>query len=174
MLDLLTQKYGLPKNSNSRSQLLLGTAMLAISSLFLPVHVQPTIAQSCTPFPVVGGEGTEVKKTVSVPGIPGPFGLQINNNWNTDFAISPLKKYRRYIIKFTAESEGEYTIRVYLKYSDNTADEVYNQKNSLTPGQSLNITGSPRTEEIPYQVNVFVGEVESVGKSYIISVDGCS
>ena len=155
-------------------KLLLGIVLVTTPSIFFVTNQRPTIAQACTPFPVIGGEGTEVQKKVSVPGIPGPFGLKLNNNWNTDFAISPLRKYNQYVTNFRAESEGEYTIRVYLKYSDNTADEVYNQKLSLTPGQTLTIPGSPRTDEIPYQVNIFVGEPSSVGKSYTISVKGCN
>ncbi len=156
---------------------LLGTALIiTTSSIFLVTNQRSTVAQSCTPFPVVGGEGNEVQKTVSVPGVPIPrtFGLKLNNNWNTDFAISPLRKYKQYVTNFRADSEGDYTIRVYLKYSDNTADEVYNQKLSLTPGKTLTIPGSPRTEEIPYQVNVFVGEPTSVGRTYTISVKGCN
>jgi hypothetical protein len=85
-----------------------------------------------------------------------------------------LAKVLQYLTTFIAQSQGEYTIRVYLKYSDNTNDEVYNQKVMLTPGEELSITGKPQNNKTPYQVNVFVGEPASTGLSYKISVKGCN
>jgi hypothetical protein len=62
---------------------------------------------------------------------------------------------------------------MYLKYSDSTADEFYGGKPTLTEGQPLAISGTPRGNEQPYQVNVFVGDVESIGKSFKVFVEGC-
>jgi hypothetical protein len=136
-------------------------------------NVNPSYAETCTAFPLIGAEGTEVTKTVSQPGIPGPFGLKINNNWNTDFSVVPLKAYKRYIINFKSDSEGEFHIRGYLKYNDNTADNIYDQQQSFTTGETLQIKGTSRNDTIPYQINVFVGEPIAIGKTYTISVQGC-
>ena len=93
-------------------------ALLISSGCYL-IQMPPSEAETCTPFPVIGGEGTEVTKTVSQPRaaipIPGPMSVGINNNWNTDFAIIPLKQYRHYLIDFTAKNEGDYRIRFPIK-----------------------------------------------------------
>jgi len=90
-----------------------------------------------------------------------------------DFAIPSNATYHHYVSNFTANDAGTYSIRMYLKYSDGTADEVYNQKPDLSKGQVLTIKGSPRVGSQPYQVNVFVGDLDSVGKNYTLSVAGC-
>jgi hypothetical protein len=35
------------------------------------------------------------------------------------------------------------------------------------------ITGFPRSQQQPYQVNVFVGDLVSLGKGYQVTVEGC-
>lgn len=97
----------------------------------------------------------------------------VNNNWNTDFSIIPLKKYDQYVIKFTPQSEGTYKVRAYLKYNDNTAQEIYNKESSFPPGETLEITGQTPEDQIPYQMNIFVGDPVSIGKTYTISAMGC-
>jgi hypothetical protein len=129
----------------------------------------PVTAATCRAFPVVGGEGASVEKTVSPPGASVVY----RNNWNTDFAVEPTASYRRYVATIRAKDAGEYTIRMNLKYSDNTSDEVYNKTVSLKEGESINISGNSRRNEIPYQVNVYVGELNAVGKTYRTSVIGC-
>jgi hypothetical protein len=62
---------------------------------------------------------------------------------------------------------------MYLKYGDATADEIYNNKPNLSSGKPLVMSGAPRAGEQPYQVNLFVGDAESVAKSYKISVKAC-
>ena len=59
------------------------------------------------------------------------------------------------------------------KYSDGTADEVYNEKPNLSSGKSLEISATPRAEDHPYKVNIFVGDAESIGKSYKVKIKAC-
>ncbi len=158
---------------------LLGITLLTGLNLF-PFNIQPGYAETCTTFPVVGGEEndeTEVTKTVSQPGVSipviGPASVGVNNNWNTDFSIIPLKQYKEYTITFTPKSDGEYKVRAYLKYNDDTADEIYNEKKSYTAGQAIEIKGVPKADNIPIQVNLFVGDPISIAKTYTVSVKGC-
>ncbi|HAC62583.1 MAG TPA: hypothetical protein DCF68_03365 [Cyanothece sp. UBA12306] len=138
---------------------------------------QSTMAKSCKSFPVLGGEGNEVTKTVNQPSVPiplpGPASAGLNNNWNTDFPVIPLKKYNEYIIKFTPKSEGTYRVRAYLKYNDGTAKEIYNKETSFPVGKTIEIKGKTGEEQIPYQLNIFVGDTVSFGKVYTISAMGC-
>lgn len=146
-------------------------AILAtISSI--PLSVQ---AETCTPISVVGGQGSEVTKTVAQPTIPGPFGINITrNNWNTDWAVPGGTNFRRFVVTITSNDGGPFDIKVYLKYSDQTADDFYNREGiQLTPGQPLKIEATPRPENSPYQVNLFVNGIASLGKTYTASVVAC-
>ncbi|MGK7960308.1 hypothetical protein [Crocosphaera sp.] len=158
---------------------LLGISLLTGVNL-LASSIEPSYAQTCTVFPVVGGQQdneTEVTKTVSQPSfpipLPGPASVGVNNNWNTDFSIIPLKQYKQYIVTFTPKSEGDYKVRAYLKYNDDTADEIYNEEKSYTVGQPIEIKGVPKADNIPVQVNLFVGDPVSMTKTYTVSVRGC-
>ncbi len=128
---------------------------------------------NCQLLMPVGGNSAVVSKTVSQPSIPlfGPIGL--NNDWNTDFAVNSGVNTQKYQVSLTPRSSGEYSIRMYLKYSDGTADNFYNQKPTLQPNQPLIVEGIPRRQSQPYQVNVFVGDLPSLGKSYQVSVEAC-
>lgn len=52
-------------------------------SLLLGLVAQPVRAEQCTPLPLVGGEGSEVRKEISPPTLPvplpGPLGARIRN-----------------------------------------------------------------------------------------------
>lgn len=99
--------------------------------------------------------------------------VAFRSNWNTDFAVEPTASYNGYVSTIIASDGGKYTIKINLKYSDETADEVYNNTVSLTPGKPFNITATPKRKEAPYQVNVSVGELNAVGKTYQLSASGC-
>ncbi|EAM51925.1 conserved hypothetical protein [Crocosphaera watsonii WH 8501] len=164
---------------NKKVTRLLGISVL-IGINLLPLNIQPSHGQTCTAFPVVGGQEeneTEVTKTVSQPSLPiplpGPASAGVNNNWNTDFSIIPLKAYNKYIVTFTPKSDGDYKVRAYLKYNDNTADEIYNEQKSYTAGQPIVIEGVPKADNLPIQVNLFVGDPISITKTYTVSVKGC-
>ena len=156
---------------------------LLISANLITLTIKASYAETCTAFPVVGGENTdetEVTKTVSQPSlpipIPGPIPIPsvgVNNNWNTDFSIIPLKQYKRYIITFTPKDEGEYKVRGYLKYNDNTADEIYNENKNFVAGKVVEMKGVPKEDNIPIQINLFVGDPVSIGKTYTVSAKGC-
>lgn len=149
---------------------------LLILSVLTLTSMSPAIAApKCSPLIAVGGDKgqTVVKKRATAPSIPiGLAGLK-RDNWNTDFAIKSNTQYKQFVTTFIPETDGTYSIRVYLKYNDGTADEVYNEKPNLSSGKPLVIKSSPRAEDQPYQVNVFVGDMESIGKSYQISVKAC-
>ncbi|MEA5534027.1 hypothetical protein [Crocosphaera sp. XPORK-15E] len=151
-------------------------AILFISStLTLSVHRPSFSAETCTPLVAVGGEPgqTIVQKTVSAPSIPVGIASLKRDNWNTDFAVDSNVKYKRFVATLIPESSGTYSIKMYLKYNQGTADEVYNNKPNLSSGKSLTMSGNSRNNEQPYQINLFVGDAESIAKSYSISVKGC-
>ncbi len=63
------------------------TGLLSLSAVLLSSHL-PAASQNCRPLSLLGGEGSDITKTVSQPTIPGPFGVTITrNNWNTDWAV---------------------------------------------------------------------------------------
>lgn len=148
--------------------------LASIVSLNLPVQ-----AETCTPIPVVGGQGNTITKTVSPPTIPaGPLGMLgvdiTRNNWNTDWAVPGDVKFRRFIVTITSNDGGPFDIKMYLKYSDQTASEFYNTEGvQLQPNNPLKLEATPRPEDEPYQVNLFVNGLESLGKTYTASVVGC-
>lgn len=172
----MQQKKDLFPKISRKSFILVGLLSLTGISTF-GVNSQSSMAESCTVFPLVGGKGNEVTKTVAQPAVPiplpGPMNASVNNNWNTDFSIIPLKKYDQYIIKFTPKNEGTYKVRAYLKYNDNTAKEIYNEESSFPPGETIEIKGETTEDKIPYQMNIFVGDPVSIGKTYTISAMGC-
>jgi len=156
----------------NRNELFSATVSLIAASFCLGNSL-PVQAETCQALMPVGGNNTTVTKTVSQPSIPlfGPIGL--NNDWNTDFIVESNANYKNYKVILLPTSNGEYSIRTYLKYSDNTADNFYDQKPSLTANKPLVITGFPRSQQQPYQVNVFVGDLVSLGKGYQVTVEGC-
>jgi hypothetical protein len=139
----------------------------------------PAQAETCKAIPLVGGQGNSVTKTVSVPTIPaGPLGMLgvdiTRNNWNTDWAVPNNAKFRRYIATITSNDGGPFNIKMYLKYSDQTASEFFNQDGvNIKTNVPLKLIAEPRPEDQPYQVNVFVNSLESLGKTYTVSVVGC-
>jgi hypothetical protein len=139
------------------------------------LHSPSFSAKNCTPLKAVGGEEgqTVVQKTASAPRIPIGIGNLKRDNWNTDFAIASSAKYKRFVATLTPQTDGIYSIKMSLKYSDGSSDEVYNSKPDLSSGKPFVITGKPRAKEQPYQVNIFVGDTESILKSYKIAVEAC-
>jgi hypothetical protein len=125
-------------------------------------------AQTCSPLKVIGGQGTQAQKTISPPGTPVS-----RNNWNTDFAVPSGIRFTRYIATVIPGSTAEYNVQVYLKYSNNTDDKIYDQDIALTQNKPLRVSGAPRADSSPYQVNVRIGGIDKVGRSYIASVVAC-
>jgi hypothetical protein len=158
-----------------RTNLMVNRAALwGISAILLSVQL-PTQAQTCTPLSLVGGQGSEVTKTVSGPTIPGPFGIKVKrNNWNTDWAVPGGRKFKSFVATIVSEDGGSFDIRMFLKYSDQTAGEFFNQNGTqLEPGKPLKIEATPRPEDNPFQVNIFVNGLSAIGQTYRASVVGC-
>lgn len=149
-------------------------AILGISFSLLCVNL-PVHSETCTPIPLVGGQGNEVTKTVDQPTIQGPLGITITrSNYNTDWAVPGDAKFSRYIVTVTSNDEGPFDMRMYLKYSDQTSDQFYNNGAvRLTSGKPLELEAAPRSDNQPYQVNLYVNGLDSIGKTYTASAVGC-
>jgi hypothetical protein len=129
----------------------------------------PAYGQSCQSLNAIGGDGTQVRKIVSAPGM-----LISRNNYNTDFGVPGGAMFDRFVVDLVPEQTAKYNVSVYLKYSDGTKDQFYrNSSIRLLEGQPLKIPAIPRRDNQPYQVNVRVGDIESTGNKYSISVAGC-
>jgi hypothetical protein len=132
---------------------------------------QPSLAQMCIPLDVVGGEGREISKTVSPPGM-----VLVKDNWNTDFIVPngyPSGQYIATLTSKSSEKSAKFNVKMFLKYSDSSLDKAFEGDIELSPGQSRNIFGNPRVGQQPYQVNVRVGGVDALGYSYILAVNSC-
>ncbi|WP_013322656.1 hypothetical protein [Gloeothece verrucosa] len=154
---------------------LLTTTLLISSAITLTLPHSSFSAETCSFLEPVGGKAGEtiIKKTVTAPSVPVGVARLKRDNWNTDFAVKSNIKAKRYLATLNPLSDGTYSVKVYLKYNNGTADEIYHNKPKLSSDKPLVISGKPRANEQPYQVNVFVGDAESVGKSYQISVKAC-
>ncbi len=72
-----------------------------------------------------------------------------------------------------SKSRGEYKIAVYLKYANSAPDKVFEQDVALQDNDVLVVSGSPRTDQTPYEVNVFVGGNLAAGNRYVASASAC-
>ena len=129
----------------------------------------PANAQTCSLLKVVEGKGAySVQKKVSAASTPvSP------SNWNTDFAVPSGRRFSRYAVTIRAKNGGVYNVQMNLKYANRTADKVYDQKVTLKDGGAANISGSPRLNAEPYQVNVVVGGIPVTGNAYTVVASGC-
>jgi hypothetical protein len=144
--------------------------LVGLMGIFWGNFSLPGKAESCIPLSVIGGKGHEVEKTVTIPAIPGFFA----HNWNTDWAIPTDTKFKNYKAVVISDSDGIFDVKMYLKYSDETSDPFYEQKNiELTANDPLNIKITGRRQEQPYQVNLLVGGMKASGYKYRASVYGC-
>jgi hypothetical protein len=141
---------------------------MTIAAVTILLSSLPVAAQTCTPLQAVGTNRTQVQKSVSPPSTGAT-----RSNWNTDFAIPTGLGYRSYAVTVLPRNGGEYRVQAFLKYSNNTADKVFDRTVTLRDGQNLNLSGSPRLNADPYQVNVQVGGVRAVGNTYTVFASGC-
>lgn len=147
-----------------------------VTTLTLMVTVNlPAVAETCIPLSLVGGEGSEVSKTVSQPTIPGPFGITITrNNWNTDWAIPGGINFNRFVTTITAPNGGSFNIRMFLKYSDQTSEDIFNKDSvAIDSKKPLIIEKKSSSDDFPFQINLFIGGLNQIGNSYTASVVGC-
>lgn len=149
---------------------------VGILTVLLPVSLSVN-AQTCTPLAVVKGEGTSVTKKVSAPNVGTipriPAGYR--GNWDTDFIVPNNATFTEYIatIQSLSSDVGTFQIKMYLKYADDTADRIFDGGIQLDPNQQQQISGMPRSNTQPYQVNVNIGGIKALGYSYTLSVKGC-
>jgi hypothetical protein len=148
-----------------------GLRFLGVASILLGLSFASSAqAETCAALNVIGGTGTEVKKTVSPVST-----LVSNNNWNTDFAIPSGSTFNRYVATIVPENNANYDVKLILKYSDNSSSGAYRKDNvAVKVGQPLRLVGTPRANSDPFQVNVFVGGINAIGNTYTVSVLGCS
>lgn len=148
---------------------------LGVATAIIIINL-PVQGETCKPLSLIGGTGSVVTKTVSPPTIPGPFGLNITrNNWNTDWSVpggTPI--FSRFIVTITSNDGGPFDIRFFLRYSDQTAGEFFNQQGvQFIPEKPLVIEAETRPNDQPYIVNLFVNGIQGIGKTYTASVVGC-
>jgi hypothetical protein len=144
--------------------------LLGILTLFIAAS-SSLKAQACTPLSIVQGEGTEVKKTVSTPNL-----LVFGNNWNTDFTVPSYPFFQRYIATIQSNSSkvAKFEVEMFLKYSDGSVDRAFEGNIEIISGQAREIKASPRFDQQPYQINLNIGGLGSLGFTYTLSVQGCS
>lgn len=150
------------------------TGLLGLSAVLLSSHL-PAASQNCRPLSLLGGEGSEVTKTVSQPTVPGPFGVTITrNNWNTDWAVPGARSFQRFIVTISVPRAASFDIRLFLKYSDQTNEEFFNTNGvRIEPDKPLTITATVRANDQPFLVNLFVNGIQHIGNTYTASVVGC-
>lgn len=135
---------------------------------------QTQLAQTqCVPLQVVGSDQTEVTKTVTSVAanlLPGA-----RTNWDTDWAVPGGQPFSQFRATIVSEAGGAgLDIDMYLKYSDQTAERVYQaQGTALAANTPLVITGAPQAGDEPYQINLRIGGVEADGITYTAGVVGC-
>jgi len=152
--------------------LLVSIGPSAIAETTVPIRVinapPQTSTEMCTPLQVAGTPGEiSVEKSISPLSI-----LAVRHNWNTDFTVT--NRASRYLATVRAKSRGDYKIAVYLKYTNSAPDKVFEQDVALQDNDVLVVSGSPRTDQTPYEVNVFVGGNLAAGNRYIASASACN
>jgi len=136
--------------------------------LMMSMIPSQAIAETCTPLNVLGGFGTSATKSVSIPAT-----LWTRNNWNTDFSVPGGVRFNRYVVIMTAKNGAVFDMKTFLKYSDNTADNFLNQSVPFNAGQTMTFVATPRPNDNPFAVNVFVGGISAVNSVYTLTVEAC-
>lgn len=127
------------------------------------------LVETCTPLELVGGQGSSVTKTVTIPSL----GIT-RTNWNTDWSVPSNRQFKRFEAQITSEKNNSYKIEMYLKYSDGTASEFYNTNEvRIMADTPLEIEATPRPKKQPYQVNLLIGGLKATGQTYTAQVVGC-
>lgn len=139
----------------------------------------PPLPSNCRPLSLVGGDGSEVTKTSSVPGfrvpLPGPApSVGVRNNWNTDWFVPSGQIFRTYRVVFMPRDSVEYSVNMTFKYPDDSIDQFYRERGRMfTANQPLVVEERPRADLQPFQINTNIGGLRSVGARYTVAVAGC-
>jgi len=141
-----------------------------LSGVLLLVSTLPLAANAkCIPLKVMGSGLYAVNKAISAPAL-GVSG----NNWNTDFIV-PSRSYRRYVAKVKTDKNGQYDMKLVLKYPDGTSKTYFEQ-----PGRPMGVnatftmTAKPAKGSRPYQVNVLTGGTTVLGNGITQRVYACT
>lgn len=137
--------------------------LLTLSTLPLAVHAK------CVSLKVMGSGLYTANKAISAPalGISG-------NNWNTDFIV-PSRSYRRYVAKVKTDKNGQYDMKMILKYPDGTSKTYFEQSGRpMGVNATFTMTAKPPKGSRPYQVNVLTGGTTVLGNGITQRVYACT
>jgi hypothetical protein len=146
--------------------------LLGLSAAMAPSMV--AAAPTCLFLTPIGGNGTTpiVSKQVGRGTLIG------RTNWNTDFIVD--RPYRSYKFFFTANSSdpsARYPVSGYMKFSDGSNLEVFNELISPPIGTGKEYGPFPAVAgKQASQMNFKIGassDPGALGFSYRISVQGC-
>lgn len=139
----------------------------------------PSFPSNCELLPVVGGEGSEITKTVSPPSLsvplPGPVSAGTRNNWHTDWFMPTGPVYTSYMIIFMPRENRNFDVSMFLKFPDATNQRFYRRRRvDFRANEPVTVEVTPeRTDLAPFQINTNIGGVQAVGARYTVAAAGC-
>ena len=152
---------------------LLAAAALVVSPVVAGAPTQA--APMCTFLQPIGGNGATpiVSKQV------GRGKLLGRTNWNTDFIVDrPYDSYKFFFTANSSSGSAQYPVTGYLKFSDGTNLQVFNEIMSPPIGTGRMFGPFPAIPgKQTSQTNFKIGASDdpgALGFSYRISVQGCS
>ncbi|MGA7953279.1 MAG: hypothetical protein WCA07_07125 [Gloeobacterales cyanobacterium] len=120
----------------------------------------PQIPKGCTALQEVSTGSTVVRKQFRL------------GNENADFAVPVGRVYKSYRAELRPENNADYSVKVNLKYSDNSSSTVYDGKISMTRMKPYALTFRSPIVKQPYQINIVVGSARN--NAYSIAAQACS
>lgn len=139
----------------------------------------PPLPSNCQPLPLVGGDGSEITKSASIPGVriplPGPApSVGLRNNWNTDWFVPSGRLFKKYRVTFMPHDNSEYSLNATLKYPDESIDQFYREQGrQFTANKPVILETTPRSDLQPFQVNTNIGGLQAIGARYTVAAAGC-
>jgi hypothetical protein len=145
-------------------------ATLALLSLASPAQAAPV----CTFLTPIGASSTSPVVAKSV----GPGKAIGRTNWNTDFIVDqPYSSYKFFFTANSSDSNAQYPVEGYMKFTDGSNLQVVNQIMNPPIGTCRMFGPFPAIPgKAASQMNFKVGasnDPGALGFSYRISVQGC-
>jgi hypothetical protein len=145
-------------------------ATLALLSLASPAQAAPV----CTFLTPIGASSTSPVVAKSV----GPGKAIGRTNWNTDFIVDqPYSSYKFFFTANSSDSNAQYPVEGYMKFTDGSNLQVVNQIMNPPIGTGRMFGPFPAIPgKAASQMNFKVGasnDPGALGFSYRISVQGC-
>ena len=145
-------------------------ATLALLSLASPAQAAPV----CTFLTPIGASSTSPVVAKSV----GPGKAIGRTNWNTDFIVDqPYSSYKFFFTANSSDSNAQYPVEGYMKFTDGSNLHVVNQIMNPPIGTGRMFGPFPAIPgKAASQMNFKVGasnDPGALGFSYRISVQGC-